>query len=189
MPFKFLTTAIVFALFFPLCAAAQSEKPLVFDSRPIQNVDESGKFNSCGYQFRARIDKENWSTMLQVEIYKNRNEDYFVSTGLAERSTNTSDWRPKNSVVQWVRVGTAEPLRLDPYNLITVRDRGLSMFSVKMDRSYNLFRESEKEGGTLWVQIFDKDNNSKHTYSGVLAIDKNSMQMTRQCIENLNRPQ
>ena len=189
MSLRFFPIAILCALFFSVCAEAQSAKPLVFDSTPIQDLDESGRFNSCGYQFRARLDQDNWSTLLQVVIYKNSNDDYFVSTGFSERSTASSGWSPKNSVVQWVRVGAAEPLTLDPYNLVTVRDRGISTFSVKKNRSYNLFREAEKAGGTLWVQILDKENNSERTYSGVIAIDENSVYMTRQCIESLHGPQ
>jgi hypothetical protein len=186
MPPKWFLTTLLPVLFSPLYADAQSTKPLIFDSIPISDIDESASFKTCGYQFRGQIDQENWDTMLQVLIYKNKNNDYFVSTGLAEKSTIKSNWNPKNSVVQWVRVGAADPIKLDPYNLITIPDKGASAFSTPKSNTYNIFNEIEKKGSTIWVRIFDKEDNEYRVYSGTIKIDKNAINMTAQCIENLH---
>ena len=111
MSLKLFKIAISFALFISFCSEARSEKPLIFDTTPIQYIDESGNFQSCGYQFRARVNEDNWKTLLQIVIYKNKGDDYFISTGFSERAQTSSRWIPKYSIVQWVRVGAAEPDR------------------------------------------------------------------------------
>lgn len=186
---KWFLATLLSALFFPIYTNAQIAAPLIFNSTPISDIDENARFKICGYQFEAQIDRENWKTMLQVLIYKNTSNDYFVSTGFAEKLTMTSNWKPKNSIVQWVRVGAAQPLKLDPYNLITAPSRGASLFSTRKDINYNVFHEVEKQDSTLWVRIFDKESNEYRMYSGVININKNTINMTRKCVENLHNNQ
>lgn len=88
-----------------ICASAKSSKPLIFELSPKIEMDESANFKACGYELRARIDENNLDVALQIAIYKNRENDYFVSSLLAKRTEKTSDWQPQNSVIQWVGIG------------------------------------------------------------------------------------
>ena len=178
------------ALLFPLIFAthsiiAKDLNPLTYESISIRDVDENANFKICGYRFRAVINNDNWDTMLQVLIYKNRNNDYFVSTGLAKRENRNSNWKVRDSVVQWVRVGSEAPLLLDPYNLMTDPNRGSSTFSVKKDDSFNLFSEFERATVPIWARIYDKISNTTHTYIGEATLNKETLVATNNCLSDM----
>jgi hypothetical protein len=168
------------------CASAKSSKPLIFELSPKIEMDESANFKVCGYELRARIDENNLDTALQMLIYKNRENDYFVSNLFAKKTEKAPGWQPQNSVIQWVRIGGAEPLILDPYNLITTPSEGYSHFSTKKINNYNPFVEMENPTTNIWIQIFDRTAKETITYYGIINNNKEVNSLVRQCLESIN---
>lgn len=165
---------------------ADNEKPLIFEAVPTSKINDSVKFESCGYQFRAVIDENNWHTLLQVDIAKHLNNSYYISTGYAKKLAVDSEWVPKSSIVQWVKVGSAQAIKLNPYNLMAIASRGTSSSFTKMPSDFNIIKEVEKRDSILWVRIFDKTDNVERTYSGPIILAKGSAEIIRDCLSNLN---
>ena len=77
---------------------------------------------------------------------------------------------------------------MEPYNLITQKEAGLSIFTTSsQDREGSIFREVQKATAPVWVNYYDYKTQEKTTYSGVVQFDAAGSSQLRQCFKSLLR--
>lgn len=181
--------ALIILFILPLCAIAQGALQLSFSSTPLIEMDDSANFKICGLQFRAKIDATNRNTDLNLVVVKDKNNQYIVSSQMSTLNNN-STWRPTNSVIQWIRIGNSEPIKLAPYDLITNPSVGFSQFSIILDEKNNPFVDLDKPTLNILTQIYDRETKEKTTYFGAVNRNPDANSIVRQCIQGLsNSPQ
>lgn len=76
---------------------------------------------------------------------------------------------------------------LDPYNLITQKDRGLSIFTTAADKNASILREFEKRNVPIWVKFYLYGQEEYPVYSGIIKVSDGAIAQFRQCMKSLQR--
>lgn len=164
-------------------ASSMSDSELVFNGSPFFDSDQKGGFTSCGFIVTTEtvptVADEGIS--LAVRVATAANNSFQVVATTAVKKINASAWTPSPKIIQWVKVGNSEPIVLDPYNLITQKEKGLSFFSTTADENMTVFSEIEKRAPAVWVKFYS--NGKYFVYSGVLKISDIALAQIKQCVK------
>lgn len=179
-------SVVRFCLFaFSSCVYASNpmNSQLVFDGTPFVNSDQVGRFSSCGFIIatESKATSAGEGVSMAIRIAAEKNKTLQVVATLASMEKDGTEWVPSPKIIQWIRIGDAEPIVLDPYNLGTQKEKGLSYFSTVTSENMKVFKEVEKHSPAVWVKFYSDKEYS--TYSGVLKINEVALAQVRQCLK------
>ncbi|WP_146203793.1 hypothetical protein [Azospirillum sp. TSO5] len=117
-----------------LALADSTVSGISFNAKSTFYVDSSATLMSCGMAYTATfVSDKQYATQIHLAIGKDRISSLTTLTSEYSRSTNA--YAPVVNTNSFFNIGDAPTIKLDPYNLMTVPNDGMSQFSFRFDEN------------------------------------------------------
>ncbi|CAE6964951.1 hypothetical protein [Paraburkholderia domus] len=168
------------------CAHDPADTNLTFNASPFVDSDAQANFTSCGFIISVDrpASRSTDGLSLAVKITSGANYNIQIVAGTAKSKLTDTKWTPTPKVIQWIRIGDAAPVVLNPYDLITNKEVGMSSFTTPPEKTLAIFREFDKKSPAVWVKFFEAGDTD--IYSGVVKVSDVALTQVRQCLKSMH---
>lgn len=161
---------------------------LAFKASPFSDTNDKAEFTQCGFVLEAEKPATRQQEGESFAVRLTTSEKYYsVVTAAVHKKWNEANWTPTPYIIQWVRVGDAPPIVLDPLNLITQRERGISSFTTTADKNAATLREFEKRNVPIWVKFYRYATDERPVYSGTAKVTDSAIAQFKQCMKSMSK--
>lgn len=168
-------------------AQDQQVSNIVFEVRPYIKADAGGRFDACGFHIGVEREPNSGGEAFSsvVAIVQNSNSSHSVLS--VHRTITAHDNRetPTRSVLQWLRIGDLPPIALNPHDLITIPEDGLSAFTTFDHRGRDFFTPHYRGNNAIAYAVFFPQERMTRLYSGVFSVNQVVATQIQQCLTSL----